>query len=135
MSLAVAASVDGGSWLYVYGNVVLMLAVVPANLFPLFYLRSAWYISPIGRALMTKACGLAALIDVSLLYMVFGSDYTGRDLVRAVVFSLVVFGMYYQFGALLRIQHASRRDRPKGGLRTRHAEQEPVLHPEREDDR
>lgn len=83
--------------------VLLVLGMAPpATLFPIIYgLSGPWYRTPIGRALMTKAVGLALLVDISLLYNWLGDDYWGREAVRLTVFSLIFCGLWMQFGALL----------------------------------
>jgi len=83
---------------------------VPATCFPLLYLTFyRWYAQPIGRALMTKAIGLALLVDISVAYMVLGDDYPGREYVRLVVYSLILVGLWYQFIVFLRIKRDTRR--------------------------
>lgn len=83
--------------------VLVLLAAIPATGFPLVYgVTSPWHRSRVGRALMTKACGLMLLIDISLVYMIFGDDYPWRDVVRLTVYVFVTVGLWYQFYALLR---------------------------------
>lgn len=94
--------------------VLLILAAAPAaTLFPIVYgFTSPWHRSLIGRALMTKAVGLALLIDISLLYKWLGDDYAARDIVRLTVYGLITAGVWLQFAALMveKFGHA-RRDR------------------------
>lgn len=83
--------------------VLIAAASIPATLFPLVYgFTSPWWRTPIGRALMVKAVGLALLIDISLVYNFFGDDYAARDAVRLGVFSLITVGVWMQFLALMR---------------------------------
>lgn len=65
-----------------------------------------WWKSVVGRALWTKATGMALLIDISLTYQIFGDDYFLRDAVRLTVFSIILVGLWLQLGALL---HEKRR--------------------------
>lgn len=98
-----------------YASVLVFLAVIPATAFPILYgFRSAWWIHPIGRALMTKAIGMALLIDITVIYALFGDEYPGRHLVRAIVYTLIVAGLYYQTAVLISIQRAARRNPKKG---------------------
>lgn len=86
-------------------TVLVAIAAVPANLFPLLYgLRSPWYVNALGRALLALAVGTALLIDLSLLRYVLGEDYPGRDQLRLVIYGLVTVGLWGQFLALLRAQ-------------------------------
>lgn len=81
---------------------LIMAAAPPATLFPLVYgFTAPWWRSLVGRALMVKAVGLALLIDVSIVYQIFGDDYPLRDAVRLGVFSLITVGVWMQFGALM----------------------------------
>lgn len=88
---------------------VVILAIVPANAFPICYARwFPFWKSTLGSALMTKAIGMALLIDVAVLYTIFGDDYFLREVVRIVVYALVVGGMYYQLVAIIGIRRADR---------------------------
>jgi len=87
------------------------LAAPPANLFPLLYaLRSAWWTSTVGRALMVLGVGLAALVDLSLLFAWLGPDYPGRNVLRVGVYSLVVVGLWAVLGSLVQAQARARQD-------------------------
>lgn len=81
--------------------IIVCLATVPANLFPVIYSRRPWSRSFIGRALMVSAIGMALLIDVTVAFYIFG-DYPYRNLVRTLVFGLVLTGISLEFTALLR---------------------------------
>jgi hypothetical protein len=73
----------------------------PATLFPIIYgLTAPWWKTLLGRALMTKATGMALLIDISLIYNFLGDDYYLRDAVRITVFALIFLGTWMQLGAL-----------------------------------
>jgi hypothetical protein len=83
-----------------------------ATLFPLLYgLTTPWWRSLIGRALMTKAVGLALLIDISLLYTWLGDDYFLRDAVRLTVYGLIFVGVWLQLTALFVEKYRARGDR------------------------
>lgn len=83
--------------------VLLILVAAPAaTAFPIVYgLTSPWYRSLLGRALMTKAVGLALLIDISLIYQWLGDDYFLRNVVRLTVYSLIAAGVWMQCTALV----------------------------------
>jgi len=82
---------------------LLLLAAPAATLYPAVLVATTrWHQSLIGRALLTKAVGLALLIDLSLAYRVLGADYQGRDAARLTVFGLITIGVWMQLYALLR---------------------------------
>lgn len=92
--------------------VMLILIAAPAQtLFALIYgFASPWWRSLIGRALLTKALGLALLIDISLLYQWLGDDYALRDVVRISVYTLIACGAWLQLTALLAEKVKGRRE-------------------------
>lgn len=93
--------------------ILLVLAAPPVNMFPVVYAFRPWHESLIGRALMTKAIGLAVMVDVGLLTLVLGPDYPFRGIVRVIAFSLVVFGIWFQFIAMAKAGPPRRpRDQP-----------------------
>lgn len=84
--------------------VLTALAAPPLTLFPFcfaWWARGVWYRTLVGVALMVSTTGLGLLVDISLLYMVFGDDYPYRDVVRLVVYTLIVAGAWLKFGALV----------------------------------
>ena len=89
----------------------MVFAMAPAaTAFPLLYgLTSPWWRSLVGRALMTKAVGLALLIDISIVYQFLGDDYAARNAVRFAVFGFILAGVWLQFFALLREKWKARR--------------------------
>jgi hypothetical protein len=93
--------------------VILVVGMAPAaTLFPLLYgLTTPWWRSLIGRALMTKAVGLALLIDISLAYQWLGDDYFLRDVVRLTVYGLIFVGVWLQLTALFVEKYRARGDR------------------------
>lgn len=94
--------------------IVLWLVILTApaqTAFVLIYgLGSPWYRSLLGRALFTKALGLALVVDLILVYRAFGDDYFARDAVRIGVFGLLLIGAWLQLVALLREKWAGRRE-------------------------
>lgn len=87
----------------------------PATLFPIIYgFTAPWWKSLVGRALMTKAVGLALLIDITIIYNWFGDDYPLRDAVRFTVFLFILLGTWMQLIALLVERYRVRR-RALGG--------------------
>lgn len=84
--------------------ILTFLAAPPLTLFVPYYgwvARRSWWRNPAGRAVMVSTFGLALLVDISVLYLVFGDDYPGRDAVRLTVYSLIVAGAYLILGALI----------------------------------
>lgn len=76
----------------------------------LYGLGSPWWRTLIGRALFTKALGLAALVDLALAYWIFGDDYAARDVVRVCVFGLILVGAWLQLLALLKEKWHARQE-------------------------
>jgi hypothetical protein len=91
--------------------VLMVIAMAPAaTAFPIVYgLTSPWWRSLVGRALMTKAVGLALLIDISIAYEFLGDDYAARNAVRFTVFGFILTGVWLQFFALLREKWKARK--------------------------
>lgn len=102
-------------------NVVIALIVIAApaqTAFILLYgLGSPWWRSLIGRALFTKALGLAAIVDLSLAYHWFGDNYFLRDPVRIGVFVVIAVGAWLQLTAFVK-QRLERRRRLRQDLRS-----------------
>lgn len=91
---------------------LILAAAPPQTAFAIIYgLGSPWWRSPVGRALFTKALGLALLIDISLIYHWLGDNYALRDVVRLTVYSVIVVGAWLQFGALIHEKRIGHRDR------------------------
>lgn len=92
----------------VYSAVLVFVAAVPANLFPLIYSRRPWTRTFVGRALMTNAVGLALLVDTSMFRIVWGNDHEWLSVVRAVVFSIITTGVTLLLIALVASDRAQR---------------------------
>lgn len=82
--------------------ITLVVAAVPVNAYPLVYATRPWYITGAGRALMVKAVGNMILIDLALATAMLGQDYPGRDVFRAVGFTVFTIGVWYLFVVLLK---------------------------------
>jgi hypothetical protein len=91
--------------------VLLILMAAPAQtVFPFLYgFTSPWHQSLIGRALMTKAVGLALLIDISLIYQWLGDNYALRDVVRLTVFAIITIGAWMQLVAFVMVKRKDNR--------------------------
>lgn len=84
--------------------VLLIIAAAPAQTaFVLIYGLTVrgWWKLVTGRALFTKALGLALLIDISVAYHFLGDNYALREVVRLSVFALIAAGAWLQLGALI----------------------------------
>lgn len=80
-----------------YTELLVFASLPAANGFPLVYgLLQPWWRSQVGRALLTKATGLAIILNLTAAVYIFG-DYWIRPYVRAAAFTLVVVGIWYQF--------------------------------------
>lgn len=85
----------------------LVVAMTPAaTLFPLLYLTFyRWYKNPVGRALMTKAVGLALLIDVSVWFQFMGENVTSyHEEIQTLIFLLILAGLWYQLTVFIKIK-------------------------------
>lgn len=117
---------DANEVLHLLGTGLVIVGILPATLFPILYARwFPFWKSTLGRALMTKAVGMALLVDISVLYLIFGDDYFLRELVRLVVFTLVVGGMYWQLAAIIGIRRADKAVYEQGRLDDSQYEQRP----------
>jgi hypothetical protein len=90
--------------------VLVWVAAVPQTIFVLLYgLTNHWWLSWIGRALFTKAFGLALLLDMSLLGYYYKGllDQTESNF----VIGLVALGACMQLFALLLDKRPSSRNR------------------------
>lgn len=88
------------------------LAAPPLNIFVPYYLWSArrsWWRNFAGVAVMASTSGLMLLVDISLLYMIFGDDYPYRDVVRNCVYAWIVVGAWLKLSALIYEQRRGRR--------------------------
>lgn len=86
--------------------VEVFLMVLPATLFPILYsVFFHWWENALGRALWTKAIGLALLIDVSVLYQLFGHNYFLQYHVQFLIFSLILTGLSYQLVVICKIKY------------------------------
>jgi hypothetical protein len=68
----------------------------------LYGFGSPWWRTLLGRALFTKALGLALLLDLALLFQVYEGSYAYRDAARLSVFSLIALGAWLQLAALIK---------------------------------
>jgi len=81
-------------------------AALPETVYFFIYTFTApWWRSAVGRALFTKGLALTLLLDIAVLYQLFGNDYPGRDAVRLTVYTLIVVGLWLQLGAYLHVKH------------------------------
>lgn len=81
-----------------------VVGMLPAILgFPIFYTYAfPWWREAIGRSLFIFSAGMALLVGVSTLYMIFGDDYFLREQVRFAVFTTILVGAYYQLFVMVR---------------------------------
>lgn len=102
------------SWLELYGVVVIHLGTIPATLFPIFYARSPWRSTDVGKALMFKGIAIAALFDATVANFWLG-DFPGFTYLRPVIFTAVVLGVTYQFLVMWSLQRKGRNVRTPDG--------------------
>lgn len=103
-------------WLFDGSVLEVFLMIIPATAFPILYACFfPWYRTGLGQALMTKAVGLALLIDVSVVYLIFGDDYFLREHVRFCVYTLILIGLWYQMVMIIKIKIDSARTKEAKG--------------------
>lgn len=95
------------SWLEVYAVVVVHIGAIPATLFPIFYARSPWRSTDVGKALMTKGIAMALLFDATVANFWFG-EFPGFEVLRPIIFTLVVVGITYQYLVMRSLQRSGR---------------------------
>lgn len=102
-----------------YGNWVLIAMLLPANYFPIFYtVAFRWWNAHLGRALFTKAFGLAIVLDTALMVKYLGGEAWAAE-IRFVAYSLVLVGMWYQSIVMTQIRIAAdRREKGEQGPQT-----------------
>lgn len=83
------------SALDLYLVVIVHVGMVPAIGFPLYYRRSAWRSTNVGKALMFKGTALACLFTVAVVG--FWWPFPGYRYIYALVVTGVVAGVTYQF--------------------------------------
>lgn len=91
--------------LYVIGNILLLAAIPPANLFCVFYAwRSPWRELMAGRSLMYVFVALSATLDQIALSVWIGSEYPGRYVIRILLYTAIAVTFWRMFWTLLHIQ-------------------------------
>ena len=91
--------------LYLIGNLLLLAAIPPANLFVVFYaLRSPWRETLAGRSLMYVFVAISATLDQIALSVLAGPEYPGRFPIRVVMYGAIAFTFWRMFWTLLHIQ-------------------------------
>lgn len=103
---------------------LLVLTLVPWLLFVVLYaIRSPWYRTPVGRALMLSKVVIVAV----LLNGIVGRVWPHHHEVRAAVYAVLIGGSFlagcYQ---LLNLLHEQRRDRADAGSPRRRATDHPT---------
>jgi hypothetical protein len=89
-------------------------AMVPGvTLFAILYgFFRPWYRTLPGAAVFISSTGLALLVDITVIYEIFGDDYPGRNFVRQFVFTWIMLGAYTKLGGLIYIWHRDRKAQP-----------------------
>ena len=91
----------------------IVVAMVPAcTLFPLLYLTFyRWNKTRVGGAMMTKAVGLALLMDVAVWFNFRGEDSSPyREEIQTLIFLLILAGLWYQLIVFIKIKREALRE-------------------------
>jgi len=95
------------------GSVILLVMILPANYFPIFYtIAFRWWNGHLGRALFTKALGLAIILDAAMLFKYFGETSWAEE-IRFTAYVLVLTGMFYQSIVMTQIRVKAGHNKPK----------------------
>lgn len=77
-----------------------IVGAVGQTAFVLLYAVVPWWRDYVGRALFFKSLGLMVLLDVTVIDILI--DYAAEDAVTVGLYWLVVVGICWQLGALVR---------------------------------
>lgn len=101
----------------VVSTIFVLGTALTATPFAIIYgLRSPWWQTTIGLAMLASSSALALLVDVSLLYKVFGDDYPLRETVLVFVLALVFQGSAFKLAALVKERWSGRHGRRPNSL-------------------
>ena len=90
--------------------VLLWLTVPPVTGYAvLLAFTTRWWLSLSGWALFMFGLGFAMLVDLSLVYRLFGEDYDARDAARLLAFSVCCVGAWLKFITIVRDKIRDRR--------------------------
>jgi hypothetical protein len=93
-----------------YLTVVVFLGAFVVTAFPLFYRRSPWRETEVGRALMGAWVALALLFDSELIIEAW--PFPGHEYLTAAIVTLLVGALTAQFVAMIRLQRQGRHADP-----------------------
>lgn len=92
------------NYLMTIGNFLLIMAAIPAIVFPLAYWRMAdWRSSHMGRHLMSFMGGIGAIMLLTILTLVFGQDWYPRQFIRLTVWGLLAFLFWWRLFLLFAV--------------------------------
>jgi multisubunit Na+/H+ antiporter MnhG subunit len=89
--------------LFIIGNVALCLATIPAILFVVFYSRSRWETTHVGRSTMLLSFAMALILVVTSAGVVW-PHYPGRVIIRLVAFILIIPALWWRLISLVMTQ-------------------------------
>ena len=90
----------------IYLATIVHLGLIPAVGFPLFYSRSPWRSTEVGKALMLKGTAIASLFTIAVVG--FWWPFPGYGVLYAAVVTFVVVGITYQFLVMRSLQRKGR---------------------------
>lgn len=110
-----------GPLLEILTDVLVLSYAIPIGLFiGLYATRSPWAETELGVALMFQKISFLGLYVLLALGLLLGSDYWGRDILRAVVYGAIGFFLWLDVVNLLRYQRGIPRlgktKQPRGNL-------------------
>lgn len=78
------------------GNLLLILAAIPANGAPLVFAAVTWWRSRWGVHLMAYMCAVALVLDLAVARLIWGDSWWFQG-IRAAAFALVVGALWWRF--------------------------------------
>lgn len=91
-------------------QVLLIAAAIPAILFPiLYFFRSPWRSTVVGKMMMTKSSAIGLVFTLSLLFR-FVPAFPGKYWIAAGAYGYLAFALWFQTRVLIGIQHNETND-------------------------
>jgi hypothetical protein len=99
-------------------GVLVVAASVPAVAFPILYTRwFPWWKTSLGRALFTKALGLALLVVLAVLRLFLDPEGVLFQSIRLAVLATVTIGLWFQLVEFTRVRQEVDEKRKRTALR------------------
>lgn len=106
-------------WVVTVGNVMLVIAAIPATVAPLLYFRAPWRRSKVGKHLMTYMLALAAVLDLGIVRLGLHSprEATWFSVLRLVMFGFLIIMLWHRLYVVAAAQRRQVQPAPAGSDR------------------